>query len=137
MPGSHVGYTSLHWLHQSDITAGRRSCIQQNRQLAFPEPILGEADEIFQGHNPCLTVVDARSFTILQLSPQTRRDATTWGVTFLDLQDQGIRFQDLACDFAAAFDIRLSEKQGELIPAVTCQQVRAPQPLLQPGRDLL
>jgi len=85
---------------------------QQNRQLAFPEPVLGEADEIFQGRRPCLTVVDARSFAILQLSPQAERDAVTWGVSFLDLQEQGIHFQDLASDGARG--IRSGMKQAEL-----------------------
>ena len=43
---------------------------------------------------------------------QTGRDATTWGVTFLGLQDQGIRFQDLACDGARG--IQSGMEQAEL-----------------------
>lgn len=53
-----------------------------------------------QERKPCLTVVDAHSFAILQLSPQAERDAVTWGVSFLDLQEQGIHFQDVAYDGA-------------------------------------
>jgi hypothetical protein len=37
---------------------------------------------------------------VLSLSPQERRDATTWGVTFLDLQERGVQFHHLACDEA-------------------------------------
>jgi len=85
---------------------------QQNRQLALPHPVLGEADEIFQGRNPCLTVVYGHSFAILHLSPQAGRDATTWGVSFLDLLEQGIRFQDVACDGARG--IRAGMEQAEL-----------------------
>lgn len=85
---------------------------QENQTLSFPKPVLGEADEIFQGRNPCLTVVDARSFAILQLSPQAERDSITWGVSFLSLQDQGVRFQDLACDGARG--IRAGIKEAEL-----------------------
>lgn len=72
----------------------------QNQLISPSEPILGEADEIFQGRHPCLTVVDGKSFAVLQLSPQESRDATTWGVTFLELQEQGVQFHDLACDGA-------------------------------------
>jgi len=71
-----------------------------NASLALPQTVLGEADEIFQGRRPCLTVVDGRSFLVLHLSPEEARDSTTWGVTLLDLQAQGIRFQDLASDGA-------------------------------------
>ena len=86
-------HRSIGFISQTLQQAGEAAS-QQNQQLSFPEPVLGEADEIFQGRNPCLTVVDAHSFAILQLSPQTGRDAVTWGVSFLDLQEQGIRFQD-------------------------------------------
>jgi hypothetical protein len=85
---------------------------QQNRLLALPQPVLGEADEIFQGRNPCLTVVDGRSFAVIYLSPQEKRDATTWGVSFLELQEQGISFQDIACDGAKG--IRSGIQQAEL-----------------------
>ena len=63
-----------------------------------PLPVLAEADEIFQGRQPCLTVVDGRSFLVLNLAPAAARDGTTWGVTFLDLQARGVQFQDLASD---------------------------------------
>jgi hypothetical protein len=71
---------------------------EQNAGLSLPSPVPGEADEIFQGRQPCLTVVDRQSFLVLRLSPEQGRDATTWGSTFLDLEAQGVRFQDIACD---------------------------------------
>ncbi|MFN3763359.1 MAG: hypothetical protein ACK4WK_09195, partial [Anaerolineae bacterium] len=58
----------------------------------------GEADEIFQGRQPCLTVVDGRSFLVVNLAPAESCDATTWGLTWLELQERGIRFHDIACD---------------------------------------
>jgi hypothetical protein len=61
---------------------------------------LGEVDEIFQGRHPCLTVVDGRTFAVLQLSPQKSRDADTRGVSFLQLQERGIQFADVALDGA-------------------------------------
>ena len=104
-------HRSIGFISQTLKQAGEAAS-QQNRQLALPHPVLGEADEIFQGRNPCLTVVDGHSFAILYLSPQAQRDATTWGVSFLDLQEQGIRFQDVACDGARG--IRSGMEQAEL-----------------------
>jgi hypothetical protein len=87
-----VGYVS------ETLTAAGEAATACNRGLKVPLPILGEADEIFQGRHPCLTLVDGRSFLVLNLTPAESRDGTTWGVTYLDLMQRGIRFQDLACD---------------------------------------
>jgi hypothetical protein len=73
---------------------------QYNAQLIVPLPVLGEVDEIFQGRQPCLTVVDGRSFLVLHLSAEQRRDAATWGVTFLELEERGVQFHDIASDGA-------------------------------------
>jgi hypothetical protein len=88
---------SVGYISQPLTTLGRRAA-QQNTTQTVPLPVLAEADEIFQGRQPCLTVVDGRSFLVLNLAPAAARDATTWGVTFLDLQARGIQFQDLASD---------------------------------------
>jgi hypothetical protein len=88
---------SVGYISQTLTTLGRRAT-QQNATQAVPLPVLAEADEIFQGRQPCLTVVDGRSFLVLNLAPVAARDATTWGVTLLDLQARGIQFQDLASD---------------------------------------
>ena len=77
-----------------------------------PLPVLGEADEIFAGRQPCLTVVDGRSFLVLNLAAAAGRDATYWGLTFLDLQAQGVIFQDLAADGARG--IRAGLQDAEL-----------------------
>jgi len=68
--------------------------------LCLPLAVLGEADEIFQGRQPCLTLVDGRSFLVLNLSAEAHRDATTWGCVLLDVQQQGVQFLDLASDGA-------------------------------------
>lgn len=73
---------------------------EYNAQLTVPIPILGEVDEIFQGRQPCLTVVDGRSFLALHLSAEQGRDATTWGLTLLDLAERGVQFHDIASDGA-------------------------------------
>jgi len=87
-----VGYIS------TTLTTAGAQAVRLNQALRVPLPVLGEADEIFQGQQPCLTVVDGRSFLALNLAPAEHRDGTTWGVTFLDLQAQGITFQDLTTD---------------------------------------
>jgi hypothetical protein len=70
------------------------------QSLRLPIPVLGEADEIFQGHKPCLTLVDGRSFLVLSLSAQEHRDKTTWGCLLLDVQKQGVHLVDVASDGA-------------------------------------
>jgi hypothetical protein len=85
---------------------------QYNAQLTIPLPVLGEVDEIFQGRQPCLTVVDGRSFLVLHLSAEQRRDATTWGVTFLELEERGVQFHDIASD--GALGIQAGIRDAEL-----------------------
>jgi len=84
-----------------------------NDSLRFPLTMLGELDEIFQGRKPCLTVVDARSFLVLNLTAADHRDGTTWGVTLLNLQERGIRFHDLVSDGAKG--IQAGVEAAELV----------------------
>ncbi len=91
---------SLGYMSQTLTALGARATAQ-NSAYCVPLPVLAEADEIFQGRQPCLTVVDGRSFLVLNLASAAARDATTWGVTFLDLQARGIQFQALASDGGA------------------------------------
>lgn len=88
---------SVGYISETLNTAGEKA-MSHNLSIKVPLPILGEADEIFQGRKPCLTVVDGRSFLALNLTPAESRDNTTWGVTYLDLVERGIEFHDLACD---------------------------------------
>jgi hypothetical protein len=83
-----------------------------NLGLTVPLPILGEADEIFQGRKPCLTLVDGRSFLVLNLASAKSRDGTTWGVTYLVLVERGFQFHDLACDGGTG--LRAGVKEAEL-----------------------
>jgi len=45
-----------------------------NARIRIPLPVLGELDEIFQGRKPCLTIVDGRSFLVLNISPAECRE---------------------------------------------------------------
>jgi hypothetical protein len=102
---------SAGYISQTLQEAGKRAAAC-NAGLVTPLPVLAEADEIFQGRRPCLTVVDGRSFLVLNLTPAEARDETHWGVTFLELADQGIQFHDLAADGARG--IRAGVKAAEL-----------------------
>lgn len=88
---------STGYISQTLKAAGEQAELY-NERITVPLPILGEADEIFQGRKPCLTVVDGRSFLVLNLTPAESRDGTTWGITYLNLIERGIAFHDLACD---------------------------------------
>jgi hypothetical protein len=94
------------------LRAAGEAAERQNGGVRVPLPVLGEADEIFAGRQPCLTVVDGRSFLVLNLAAAESRDATNWGLTFLDLVDQGMVFQDLAADGARG--IRAGLQDAEL-----------------------
>jgi hypothetical protein len=85
-----------------------------NDSLVVPMPVLAEADEIFQGRQPCLTVVDGQSFLVLHLSPSETRDGTAWGLTFLDLKERGVEFHDLASDGAGGIQAGIREAKLEV-----------------------
>lgn len=101
-----VGYVS-----QTLAAAGEQAMVH-NLGLRVPLPILGEADEIFQGRKPCLTLVDGRSFLVVNLTPAEARDGMTWGLTYLELVERGIQFHDLACDGGTG--LRAGVKEAEL-----------------------
>lgn len=101
-----VGYIS------QTLTAAAQQAQAYHLSLCLPLPILGEADEIFQGRQPCLTVVDGHSFLVVNLTPAESRDATTWGLTFLELHERAIRFHHLACDEGSG--LRAGVREAEL-----------------------
>jgi hypothetical protein len=88
-----VGYIS------QTLTAAGAQAEASNLSLRLPRPILGEADEIFSG---ATTVPHGgrrgARFLVVNLTPAASRDGTTWGVTYLNLTQRGICFQDLASD---------------------------------------
>jgi hypothetical protein len=90
---------SMGYISQTLSAAGEQRQAY-NLDITLPHPILGEADEIFQGRKPCLTLVDGRSFLVVNLTPAQARDGTAWGVAYFDLVERGIQFYDLACDWA-------------------------------------
>lgn len=98
---------SVGYISQTLQEAGARAA-QYNTQVVARQPVLAEADEIFQGRHPCLTVVDGHSFLLMNLAPVEKRDETSWGVTFLELAEQGFEFQDVVADGARGIAAGLS-----------------------------
>jgi len=103
---------SAGYISQTLATVGEQATAY-NLRITVPLPILGEADEIFQGRKPCLTLVDGRSFLVLNLTPAESRDGTTWGLAYLDLVERGIQFHDLACDGGTG--LRAGVREAELV----------------------
>jgi hypothetical protein len=102
------------------LQAASEAAERQNKGVRIPLPVLGEADEIFAGRQPCLTVVDGRSFLVLNLAVAERWDATHWGLTFLDLAAQGVVFQDLAADGTRGIRAGLRRQNWLCLCVQTC-----------------
>jgi hypothetical protein len=64
---------------------------QRNDQYDLSPIRIGAHDEIFQSGQPVLVGVDVRSTFCYLLHQEEHRDAVTWGVRLLELQDQGLR----------------------------------------------
>ena len=101
---------SVGYINQTLHAVGQKIAGYQQAQR-LPLPVLAEADEIFQGRKPCLTIVDGRSFMVLNLTPATGRDATHWGVTFLELLAQGVQIQDIVSDGAKGIAAGVQEAE--------------------------
>lgn len=105
---------SVGYISQTLQEAGARAA-QYNAQIVAQQPVQAEADEIFQGRHPCLTVVDGHSFLLMNLMPADSRDETSWGVTFLELAEQGFEFQDVVADGARGIAAGLSATEWGLV----------------------
>jgi len=90
---------SVGYIHATLAESGRKAALY-NTALTPAGPILAEADEVFCGGKPCLTVVDGKSFMVLNIAAADTRDESAWGVTFLDLLERGVTFHDLSADGA-------------------------------------
>ena len=64
---------------------------QHNARCDLSAVRIGACDEIFQNGQPVLVGVDVASTFCYLLSREEHRDADTWGVRLLELQDQGLR----------------------------------------------
>jgi hypothetical protein len=88
-----------------------------NRQYDLSPIRIGLLDEIFQGDDPVLVGVDARSTFCFLVSQEPHRDAETWGIHLLDLADRGFNPDANVADFGAG--LRAGHK--EAFPEVPCR----------------
>jgi hypothetical protein len=94
--------------------------VAQARQVNLREDLsgirVGAPDEIFQGGNPILVGCDVGSTYCYLLTEEESRDATTWGVRLLELQERGLRLSHTIADFGKG----LRAGQKEALPEVAC-----------------
>ena len=88
-----------------------------NEQQDLSSVRIGAHDEIFQSGRPVLVGIDADSTYCYLLSVEDHRDAETWGVRLLALQDQG--FQPEATIADAGRGLRAG--QALAMPEVPCR----------------
>ena len=84
--GVRISEATIHNVHQ---TAARQAGVI-NRGIDLAPILVGLHDEIFQGAQPVLTGVDARSNYCYLLAAAKHRDGDTWGGHLLDTARQGL-----------------------------------------------
>lgn len=111
---------------------------QQNSRQDLGQVRIGAHDEIFQNGQPVLVGADVSSTYCYLLSLEDHRDADTWGIRLLELQDHGFQPEAVIADFGsglrAGHDLALPQTpcRGdvfhalyELKPVVTYLENRA------------
>jgi len=81
-----IALGSVHNMIQDAVAAARP--VQAKEDLSSIR--IGAHDEIFQSHCPTLVGCDVVSTYCYLLTPEDHRDAVTWGVHLLDLQEKGL-----------------------------------------------
>ena len=84
--GVSISEGTVHNVHQ----ASARQAGAINRSVDLSPIRVGLHDEIFQGSQPVLAGVDARSTYCYLLAAAEHRDADTWGIHLLDATRQGL-----------------------------------------------
>jgi len=87
-----------------------------NRQDLRPVRI-GDHDELFQCSDPVLTGIDVESGYCYLLSREEHRDADTWGVRLLELQERGFQPEAIVADAGSG----LRAGQAAALPGVPCR----------------
>jgi hypothetical protein len=99
-------------LQQAAVNAGRI-----NRQQDLARIRIGAHDEIFQAGQPVLVGADVASTYCYLLSQEEHRDADTWAIRLLELNQQGFHPDATIADFAGG----LRAGQAEALPDVPCR----------------
>jgi len=89
-----ISLGSVHTIAQQGVAAARQA---QASEVLSPIRV-GAHDEIFQSHQPILVGCDVDSSYCYLLAQEEHRDATTWGVHLLDLQEKGLALEHTIAD---------------------------------------
>jgi hypothetical protein len=104
--------TVHNFVHRVVPSASRR-----NDSYDLQHVRVGAHDEIFQADAPVLVGVDVASTYCYLLSQEEHRDADTWGVRLLELQDRGFAPDATIADFGTG----LRAGQEQALPEVPCR----------------
>ena len=111
------GLPHFHW-HGHNVLQGE---VQQarlyNRQQDLSGIRIGAHDEIFQSGQPVLVGADVQSTYCYLLGLEQHRDAETWGIRLLELQDRGFRPEATIADAGSG----LRAGQALAMPATPCR----------------
>ena len=88
-----------------------------NQQQPLANIDIAGLDEIFQNRQPVFVGADIGSGFCFLLSLEGQRDAETWGIRLLELQERGFAPKATVADFGAA--IRAGQKLA--MPDITCR----------------
>lgn len=101
--------------HIVQATVGRAR--QYNAQQDLANVGIGALDELFQARQPVLVGADVASTYCYLLSLEKQRDAVTWGVRLLELQERGLHPEATIADFGTA----LRAGQELALPGLPCR----------------
>jgi len=108
-----ISIGTVHNVLQAAVTRARWC----NEQQDLSDVRIGVHDEIFQSARSVLAGVDADSTYCYLLSLEDHRDADTWGVRLLELQDQGFQPEATVADAGRG----LRAGQNLAMPDVPCR----------------
>jgi hypothetical protein len=108
-----ISVGTVHNIVQAAVARAR----QCNTQQDLANVDIGAHDEIFQARQPVLVGADVASTYCYLLSLEKQRDAVTWGVRLLELQERGLHPQATIADFGTA----LRAGQELAMPGVLCR----------------
>ena len=108
-----ISIGTVHNIHQDAIAKAQ----PHNQAQNLANVNIAALDEIFQNGQPVLVGADAASTYCFLLSDEAHRDADTWGVRLLELQERGFAPEATIADFAGG--LRAGQKQA--LPDTPCR----------------
>jgi hypothetical protein len=109
----HISVGKVHNILKSAVAAAR----VHNQQQTLENVHMGTHDEIFQIGWPVLVGADVASTYCYLLSRENHRDAETWAIRLLELQDRGFKPEATIGDFGSA----LRAGQQIAMPQMPCR----------------